>query len=114
MPNLSEHIRLDILHFGWYLTSQYWWVNKLLDNPWCSMFGKRHRAVLHNREGVEAIRMRFGDIAAEFAEFHIAADLFFSSSAMTNSSIRHSKKNPIGVVANYPRGSYSKYPYRVR
>jgi len=74
MPNLNEHILYDIIFFGRELTAQYWWVNHVMDNPWSRIYGKRHRAILHNERGVRAITQAWGPIAGEFARLHILVD----------------------------------------
>ena len=43
-------------------------------DQWHNKFGAKHRFVLHNQEGVEEIRQKFGDDGAKAAECHIRLD----------------------------------------
>ena len=55
------------------LGNSYEGVHRYLDQ-WHEKFGGRHRFVLHHREGVEEIRVIFGDDGARAAECHIRLD----------------------------------------
>ena len=49
-------------------------VHKYLDQ-WHGMFGGHHRFMLHHQEGIEEVREKFGDEAAEAARVHIIQDM---------------------------------------
>jgi len=48
-------------------------VHKYMDQ-WMSKFGGHHRFMLHHEGGIEEIREKFGDEAAEAARVHIELD----------------------------------------
>ena len=73
LPNHATHDRYDQQVFGT-PPGTWLWLHKLLDSPFASMFGKRHRKILHDPEGVEEIRRQFGNEAALVAAHHICLD----------------------------------------
>lgn len=73
MPSREYHLSQDLKFLG----QQFDDVHRILDQfahypDWA--FLKRHRKFLHHEEGVEYIRLRFGDLAAESAIQHIKDD----------------------------------------
>jgi len=73
MPSREYHLSQDRKHLG----QEFDDVHRILDQfshyPDYN-FLRRHRKFLHHEEGVEYIRMRFGDLAAESAIQHIKDD----------------------------------------
>ena len=78
MPDLRTHLYYDTILFGPVLTAQYGFVNAVMDRPWHRLFGKQHRTILHNQDGIEEIGRRFGPWAAKFAQLHIYVDTLFT------------------------------------
>jgi hypothetical protein len=73
MPSRQYHLSQDRKHLG----KEFNEVHRILDqfSHYPNMaFLMRHRKFMHHEEGVEYIRMRFGDLAAESAIQHIKDD----------------------------------------
>ena len=66
----SEHCDECILELG----EPYEKVHKWLDELF-AVFGPKHRRKRHNLAGVEEVRKRWGDEAAEAALLHVKSDL---------------------------------------
>ena len=73
MPTHEVHDKYDMQVFG-VPFGTYHWVHQLMDSPFSQIFGKQHRKILHDAEGVEAIRQQFGDMIALVAMHHITLD----------------------------------------
>jgi len=81
MPSHDVHNKYDMQVFNC-APGQFDWVHKLIDGPFPKMFGKEHRKILHDPEGVEAIRQLvtsmygpfIGNMAATVAMHHISLD----------------------------------------
>jgi len=48
------------------------WLDAMAKNFWPF---KCHRAVRHHKEGIEVVRKKWGNVAAQAAELHILADM---------------------------------------
>lgn len=73
MPSREFHLRRDREIVG----EEFDEVHKLLDQfaHYPDMrFLRRHRRFLHHHEGIEYVRMRWGDRAAQSAEQHVKDD----------------------------------------
>lgn len=74
MPSREEHCKIDEQEG---LSRSYPEVHQLLDQfaHYPDMeFLSRHRKFLHHKEGIEYVRMRWGDEAGKSAELHVLAD----------------------------------------
>ena len=73
MPSEAEHLKDDLRLFG----KGYPEVHRLLDqfaNYPDMRFLRRHRKFLHHVEGIQYVRMRYGDEAGDAAEQHVLRD----------------------------------------
>lgn len=68
----SDHCRRALETFGEDFDHVHAWLDELFRLPG---FGARHRAVRHNWKGIERVREKWGDTAAEVAKQHIIDDL---------------------------------------
>jgi hypothetical protein len=116
MPSAEEHMARD-MHF---LGQKFPEVHKTLDQfaHYPNMeFLMRHRKFLHHEEGVEYIRMRYGDLAAESAIQHIKDDCNdyvpkasdYYDGTVDCFGIRKDKTGfPAPTVKQLPRGRYQE------
>lgn len=75
MPSREQHCAADVHHLK--LSRSYPEVHRLLDQfahypNW--EFLRRHRKFLHHQEGIDYIRMRWGEEAAQSATQHVIDD----------------------------------------
>jgi hypothetical protein len=68
----SDHCKRALETFGEEFDHVHAWLDELFRIPGFSI---RHRAVRHNWKGVERVREKWGDIAAEVAKQHILDDM---------------------------------------
>lgn len=97
MPSREEHMRND-LAIG--LSKSYPYVHKLLDQfaHYPDMkFLRLHRRYLHHVEGIEYVRMRWGEEAGKSAEQHVLDDC-----------------GHIPHAIDYYRGSVDNFGYKIR
>lgn len=81
MSNHDVHNKYDRQVFGCDF-GQYNWVHELIDGPYPKMFGRRHRQILHDQEGIEAIQQLvttlygpvYGNIAYIVGIHHVSMD----------------------------------------
>jgi len=69
---LEEHERESLTAFGQSWTEVHRWLDEFAGTPG---LGMRHRKKRHHLRGIEEVRSRWGDAAAEAARQHIVADL---------------------------------------
>ncbi len=69
---LEEHIQETIRLFGQAFTEVHQWLDEFAGTPECRM---RHRQKRHHLKGIEEVRTKWGDIAADVARQHIISDL---------------------------------------
>jgi len=69
MPSFEEHCKHTLKKLG----NRFEEIHKYLDS-YIHRLGYAHRFILHHKEGVEEIRSKFGDEAAEAARLHILLD----------------------------------------
>ena len=67
-----DHCRRALETFGEEYEHVHVWLDELFGVPG---FGIWHRAVRHNMKGVERVREKWGDTAAEVAKQHILDDM---------------------------------------
>ncbi len=72
MPSLEEHSRQTQIAFGATYEHVHCWLDELAGKP---PHGMRHRQFRHHAAGVEEVRRRWGNTAAEAARLHIEMDL---------------------------------------
>lgn len=70
MPSLEQHCQECQEKLG----NRFEEVNLWLDELFAAM-GPKHRDVRHHQGGVEEVRKKWGDLAAEAAKLHIIADI---------------------------------------
>ena len=70
MPSYDEHCKASKSLLG----EDFGYVHKFLDEFFLSM-GPKHRKFRHHNQGIEQVREKWGDRAAEAAELHITMDL---------------------------------------
>jgi hypothetical protein len=69
MPSLEMHCQDCVEKLG----EPFTYVHQWLDQLW-PVLGPKHRAVRHNDTGVDYIRLKWGDRAAQAAVLHIKLD----------------------------------------
>ncbi|HPR89763.1 MAG TPA: hypothetical protein PL181_17260 [bacterium] len=69
---LEEHECESLAASGQPWTEVHRWLDEFAGTP---DLGMRHRRKRHHRQGIEEVRRRWGDAAAEAARQHIIADL---------------------------------------
>ncbi|RYD63181.1 MAG: hypothetical protein EOP84_33870 [Verrucomicrobiaceae bacterium] len=72
MPSLEEHCRQTQKAFGATFEHIHLWLNEFSGKPPHWM---KHRRFRHHAAGVEEVRQKWGDTAAEVARMHIESDL---------------------------------------
>jgi len=68
----EEHCSESILLFGEPFEKVHKWLDEFAGSP---QYGMKHRKVRHHLAGIEEIRGKWGDKAAEAARRHIISDL---------------------------------------
>ena len=72
MASLAEHCATCKKLIGDGFTYVHEWLDEFAGQK---PYGTRHRHVRHTKEGIEEVRRKWGDKAAEAAEIHIRQDL---------------------------------------
>jgi hypothetical protein len=72
MPSFDEHLLESLQRFGRGFPEVHKFLDEFAGKPG---IGMRHRCLRHHLEGIEEVRRRFGDSAAEAAKQHIISDL---------------------------------------
>ena len=70
MASRPEHLFIDKKHFGQEFNDVHEWLDYFY-----RIHGGLHRRIRHNKEGVEEVRLMWGDEAAKAAELHILLDM---------------------------------------
>lgn len=70
MPSLERHREESRQRFGEEFANVHRWLDELF-----SIYGPRHRRFRHHMAGVEVVRRRWGNAAAQAARQHIVSDL---------------------------------------
>ena len=73
MPSREYHLSQDWKHFGQAFEEVHRVLDQFAHYPDMD-FLRRHRKFLHHEEGIEYIRMRYGDLAGESAKQHVLDD----------------------------------------
>lgn len=69
---LEEHYQESIRLFGQPFQEVHQWLDEFADTLECRM---RHRKKRHHLKGIEEVRLKWGDLAADVARQHIISDL---------------------------------------
>lgn len=72
MPSLEEHMLRCQIILGEPFREVHLWLDEFFGKP---PWGTRHRHLRHHLEGIELVRQKWGDKAAEAAKVHIRQDL---------------------------------------
>jgi hypothetical protein len=72
MPCIEEHLTESITFFGTGFADVHRWLDEFAGKP---PYGMRHRKLRHHQAGIEQVRHKWGDLAAEAARQHIISDL---------------------------------------
>lgn len=76
MARLTVH-KLDCLKYlGEGFEQVHLWLDELAKKYPVEVYEEQHRSFRHNKEGVEEVRAKWGNSAAEAARIHIARDEF--------------------------------------
>jgi DNA-binding GntR family transcriptional regulator len=71
MPSFKQHCDASRSLFGEEFQDVHLWLDAFF-----RAYGPKHRQFRHHKEGIEEVRAKWGDRAAEAAELHITMDLF--------------------------------------
>ena len=69
---LAEHITESLALFGEPFDEVHCWLDEFAGTP---EYGMRHRRKRHHLNGIEEVRQKWGDKAAEAAQVHLVSDL---------------------------------------
>lgn len=69
MPKFEKHCQDSIEKFGESFSEVHLWLDEFFEEK-----GPKHRDIRHHEDGVEEVRKKWGDEAAEAAIDHIKAD----------------------------------------
>ena len=69
---LAEHMVESVTRFGQPFEAVHRWLDEFAGTP---QYGMRHRRKRHHQQGIEEVRAKWGDAAAEAARAHIVSDL---------------------------------------
>lgn len=72
MPSFEEHCRESIRLFGDSFQEVHNWLDEFAGTP---QYGMRHRRKRHHLAGIEEVRQKWSDAAANAARQHVISDL---------------------------------------
>ena len=72
MPSFEQHCEESVRLFGEPFEEVHRWLDEFAGKP---PHGMRHRKFRHHKAGIEEVRRRWGEKAAQAARAHIIADL---------------------------------------
>ena len=78
MARLAEHEKDCIERLGEAFTEVHLFLDQYVEKYPIEIFEEQHRSFLHNKNGIEQVRKKWGNKAAVAARLHIARDEFGS------------------------------------